>query len=240
MQNPAIENAGMQKPDEAKPPAASPSAPEPETPMRENFFREAKVHYDAAITADIGFVERLVWFWSNHFCVNADATVMAAAYEREAIRPHVLGRFADLLLAAEGHPAMLIYLDNASSVGPNSVAGINRNRGIKENLGREILELHTLGVRSGYRQDDVVSLARRSPAGRFTRPRTIRTMVASSCTIRACTSQAPRPCSVKPIATPGLSRAERCLPISPAIRRQPGMLPPSWRGILSPTSRRPR
>jgi uncharacterized protein (DUF1800 family) len=160
MQNPAIENAGMQKPDEAKPPAASPSAPEPETPMRENFFREAKVHYDAAITADIGFVERLVWFWSNHFCVNADATVMAAAYEREAIRPHVLGRFADLLLAAEGHPAMLIYLDNASSVGPNSVAGINRNRGIKENLGREILELHTLGVRSGYRQDDVVSLAK--------------------------------------------------------------------------------
>ena len=160
MQNPAIENAGMQKPDEAKPPAASPSAPEPETPMRENFFREAKVHYDAAITADIGFVERLVWFWSNHFCVNADATVMAGAYEREAIRPYVLGRFADLLLAAEGHPAMLIYLDNASSMGPNSVAGINRNRGINENLGREILELHTLGVRSGYRQDDVVSLAK--------------------------------------------------------------------------------
>ena len=146
--------------DEAKPPVATPPAPEPETPMRENFFREAKVHYDAAITADIGFVERLVWFWSNHFCVNADDTVMAGAYEREAIRPHVLGKFADLLLAAEGHPAMLIYLDNASSIGPNSVAGINRNRGINENLGREILELHTLGVRGGYHQDDVVSLAK--------------------------------------------------------------------------------
>ena len=151
---------GWRSPHEAKPPAATPPGAEPETPMRENFFREAKVHYDAAITADIGFVERLVWFWSNHFCVNADATVMAGAYEREAIRPHVLGKFADLLLAAEGHPAMLIYLDNASSIGPNSVAGINRNRGINENLGREILELHTLGVRAGYHQDDVVSLAK--------------------------------------------------------------------------------
>ena len=158
--NPAIDNAGMAKPMEAKPPAVTPPAPEPETPMRENFFREAQAHYDAAITADIGVVERLVWFWSNHFCVNADVTVMAGAYEREAIRPHVLGRFADLLLAAESHAAMLIYLDNASSIGPNSVAGINRNRGINENLGREILELHTLGVHGGYRQNDVVSLAK--------------------------------------------------------------------------------
>jgi uncharacterized protein (DUF1800 family) len=152
--------AGMEKPAEAKPAAATPPDPEPETPMRKNFFREAKVHYEAAITADIGFVERLVWFWSNHFCVNADDTVMAGAYEREAIRPHVLGKFADLLLAAEGHPAMLVYLNNASSIGPNSVTGINRNRGINENLGREILELHTLGVRAGYRQDDVVGLAK--------------------------------------------------------------------------------
>jgi uncharacterized protein (DUF1800 family) len=159
-QNPTTENAGMERPSEAKPTTATPRAPEPETPMRENFFREAKVHYDAAITADIGFVERLVWFWSNHFSVNADVTVMAGGYEREAIRPHILGKFADLLLAAESHPAMLIYLDNASSMGPDSVAGINRNRGINENLGREILELHTLGVRTGYDQDDVISLAR--------------------------------------------------------------------------------
>jgi uncharacterized protein (DUF1800 family) len=156
----SMDNAGMERPAEAKPPTATPQTPEPETPMRENFFREAAVHYDAAITADIGFVERLVWFWSNHFCVNADVTVMAGGYEREAIRPHVLGKFADLLLAAESHPAMLIYLDNASSVGPDSVAGINRNRGINENLGREILELHTLGVRTGYDQDDVISLAK--------------------------------------------------------------------------------
>jgi uncharacterized protein (DUF1800 family) len=159
-QSPMSENTAMEKRAEAKPPATAAKAPEPETPIRANFFREAKVHYDAAIGSDIGFVERLVWFWSNHFCVSADVTVMAGAYEREAIRPHVLGKFADLLLAAESHPAMLIYLDNASSIGPDSVAGINRNRGINENLSREILELHTLGVRAGYRQDDVINLAR--------------------------------------------------------------------------------
>ena len=68
--------------------------------------------------ADIGFVERLVWFWSNHFCISADkVTGMAGPYEREAIRPHVLGRFADLLLAVESHPAMLFYLDNVQSMG---------------------------------------------------------------------------------------------------------------------------
>ena len=80
-----------------------------------------------ALDADIGFVERLVWFWSNHFCVSADkdrCDPSPARYEREAIRPHVLGRFADMLLAAESHPAMLLYLDNAQSIGPNSVAGM--------------------------------------------------------------------------------------------------------------------
>src|SRR5262249_21265724 len=112
MQNAATEGGAMEKSAEAKP--ATPTAPPPEPPIQENFFREAKAHYDAAIKAELGFVERLVWFWSNHFCVSADATVMAGAYEREAIRPHVLGKFADLLLAAENHPAMLIYLDNAS------------------------------------------------------------------------------------------------------------------------------
>jgi uncharacterized protein (DUF1800 family) len=101
-----------------------------------------------------------VWFWSNHFCVNADATVMAGGYEREAIRPHVLVRFADMLLAAEGHPAMLLYLNNAQSIGPNSVAGINRDRGLNENLAREILELHTLGVRTVYSQTDVTNFAK--------------------------------------------------------------------------------
>jgi uncharacterized protein (DUF1800 family) len=121
---------------------------------------EAKVRIEAAVTAKIGFVERLVWFWSNHFCVSTDkSTSMSGAYEREAIRPHVLGRFVDMLTAVESHPAMLFYLDNVVSIGPNSVAGINRGRGINENLAREILELHTLGVRTGYTQDDVIRFA---------------------------------------------------------------------------------
>ncbi len=101
-----------------------------------------------------------MWFWSNHFCVSLDTSVMAGGYEREAIRPHVLGRFVDMLLAAESHPAMLIYLNNALSIGPNSVAGINRGKGLNENFAREILELHTLGVRTGYTQADVISFAK--------------------------------------------------------------------------------
>jgi uncharacterized protein (DUF1800 family) len=102
-----------------------------------------------------------VWFWSNHFCVSADVVPsMVGAYEREVIRPHVLGRFVDMLLAAEGHPAMLAYLDNTRSVGPNSVAGLIRTAGLNENLAREILELHTLGVRSVYTQGDVTSFAK--------------------------------------------------------------------------------
>jgi uncharacterized protein (DUF1800 family) len=130
-------------------------------PLPRQLFRdEARARIDEALDAEIGFVERLVWFWSNHFCVNADKTVMAGGYEREAIRPHVLGRFSDMLLAVEGHPAMLIYLDNAQSIGPDSVAGLNRDRGLNENLAREILELHTLGVRSVYGQADVTSFAK--------------------------------------------------------------------------------
>jgi uncharacterized protein (DUF1800 family) len=106
-------------------------------------------------------VERLVWFWSNHFCISADKdAAMVGAYEREAIRPHVLGRFADLLQAVESHPAMLLYLDNVLSMGADSVAGINRDKGLNENLARETLELHTLGVRSGYSQADVTNFAK--------------------------------------------------------------------------------
>ncbi len=137
-------------------PAANPQPPLPQQLLQD----EAKARFDAAVGADIGFVERLVWFWSNHFCISADKIVsMAGAFEREAIRPHVLGRFADLLQAVESHPGMLFYLDNVASMGANSTAGINRDRGLNENLAREILELHTLGVRSGYTQQDVTSFA---------------------------------------------------------------------------------
>lgn len=130
-------------------------------PLPQQIIRnEASARFDTAIEADIGFVERLVWFWSNHFCVSADKDIaMAGAYEREAIRPHVLGRFGDMLGAVESHPAMLFYLDNVHSMGATSIAGINRDKGLNENLAREILELHTLGVRSGYSQADVTSFA---------------------------------------------------------------------------------
>ncbi|MFY9624089.1 MAG: DUF1800 family protein [Rhodoplanes sp.] len=128
------------------------------------YLEEARVRIDAALRAEIGFVERLVWFWSNHFCISADkgpgVRALAGAFEREAIRPHVLGRFADMLIAVETHPAMLRYLDNVRSIGPNSIVGRNRNAGLNENLAREILELHTLGVRSVYTQADVTSFAR--------------------------------------------------------------------------------
>ena len=131
------------------------------TPERQMFLKELSTKLDAAFDAEIGFAERLVWFWSNHFCVSRSIVPnMAGAYEREAIRPNVLGRFADMLLAVESHPAMLVYLDNATSMGPNSTAGINRTRGLNENLARECLELHTLGVRSVYSQEDIIRFAK--------------------------------------------------------------------------------
>ena len=127
------------------------------------YLEEAKARIDAALGTELGFAERLVWFWSNHFCISADkgpVRALCGAYEREAIRAHVLGRFADMLAAVESHPAMLIYLDNARSIGPDSIAGRNQHKGLNENLAREILELHTLGVRTVYTQDDVTSFAK--------------------------------------------------------------------------------
>ena len=143
--------------DDAALKAAAEAVPDP---GRQIYLDEAKLRTEAALAANIGFTERLVWFWSNHFCISADKIrSMSGAYEREAIRPHVLGRFADMLLAVEGHPAMLFFLDNLGSMGANSIAGINRSRGLNENLARETLELHTLGVRTGYTQDDVIGFA---------------------------------------------------------------------------------
>ena len=131
--------------------------------QRKAYGREARLRTLAAIRSEAPFHERLVTFWSNHFTVAVGKPIMfgiAGAFEREAIRPHVTGRFADMLLAVTRHPAMLFYLDNFGSIGPNSPAGRARDRGLNENLAREILELHTLGVAGGYDQDDVGSLAR--------------------------------------------------------------------------------
>jgi uncharacterized protein (DUF1800 family) len=123
------------------------------------------------ITSDRPFVERLVAFWSNHLCVSAGAKILVAplagSYERDVIRPHVLGRFEDMVLASAKHPAMLTYLDNFQSIGPTSlgarVGGRGNNqqrRGLNENYARELLELHTLGVNGGYTQQDVQELAK--------------------------------------------------------------------------------
>jgi uncharacterized protein (DUF1800 family) len=132
--------------------------------IQKTFRAEALARFQRASVAECGFAERLVVFWSNHFCISASkgglARMWAGSFEREAIRPHVLGRFADMLMAVEQHPAMLFFLDNQQSLGPDSRAGINRHRGLNENLAREIMELHTLGVNGGYTQDDVTSFAR--------------------------------------------------------------------------------
>ena len=149
------------KPAEQPAATAPPPRPGPGVPQQ-LYLDEAKARLATALAAEIGLAERLTWFWSNHFCVSADkgnVRQICGAYEREAIRAHVLGRFGDMLLAVESHPAMLIYLDNARSIGPDSIAGIRQKRGLNENLAREILELHTLGVRSVYTQDDVTRFA---------------------------------------------------------------------------------
>lgn len=134
------------------------------------YLQEAVARLHFAATTDRPFIERLTQFWTNHFAVSIDKLAVlgvAGAFEREAIRPNVLGRFADLLLAVEQHPAMLLYLDNFTSAGESSPLALRVRRrrpenppGINENLAREILELHTLGVDGGYSQADVTAFAR--------------------------------------------------------------------------------
>jgi uncharacterized protein (DUF1800 family) len=136
--------------------------------VRDNYVTAVGARANAALVTPSPFVERLVHFWANHFAVSADKLPvigLSGLLEFEAIRPNVMGRFSDMLLAVEQHPAMLLYLDQAQSVGPERrigrfVAGRGRKAGLNENLGREILELHTVGVRSGYTQADVTEFAR--------------------------------------------------------------------------------
>ena len=150
---------------EAGAPVGAPAKPA-EVPLpRRIFFAEIEVRFNGTIhEPKIGFGERLTMFWANHFAISASKgqpdRVLAGAFEREAIRSHIFGRFADMLMAVETHPAMLIFLDNQLSIGPTSKAGTRRNKGLNENLARETLELHTLGVDGGYTQTDVTSLAR--------------------------------------------------------------------------------
>lgn len=115
-----------------------------------------------AVNAPVGFRERLTAFWADHFTVIARGGTrqhLVAPYVEEAIRPNLGLRFADLLRAAVTHPMMLIYLQQARSVGPNSIVGRRQGKGLNENLARELLELHALGVGGGYAQTDVRELA---------------------------------------------------------------------------------
>jgi uncharacterized protein (DUF1800 family) len=161
--NDAMQPGAMQ-PNAVQPNAAKPPPQPPLNIIQKTYRAEALARLQRAVLADCGFLERLVAFWSNHFCISANkgelARMWAGSFEREAIRPFVLGRFADMVKAVEQHPAMLFFLDNQQSLGPDSRAGQNRKRGLNENLAREIMELHTLGVGGGYSQEDVTSLAR--------------------------------------------------------------------------------
>ena len=137
--------------------------------IRPIYRAEAGARLRESVATERPFVERLTQFWANHFAVSVDKSVLAGlagSYEREAIRPYVLGNFSDMLLATERHPAMLLYLDNQLSMGPDSRAAWkmarrnpDRKPGINENLARETMELHTVGVDGGYTQTDVTAFS---------------------------------------------------------------------------------
>ena len=156
----------------------------PPNPVAKQLHAEVQDLLGNALVTPAPFRERLVWFWANHFTIAArdrPTSATAGAYIREAIRPRVTGRFQDMLLAVMRHPAMLAYLDQGSSAGPNSEGGMRRHLGLNENLARECLELHTVTPASGYTQADVIAFAkvltgwsfewRQEPVGFLFRPR---------------------------------------------------------------------
>jgi uncharacterized protein (DUF1800 family) len=149
--------------------------------VRQDISDDFTARAQLASTTEAGFRERWAMFWANHFTVSATKAItgtIVGPFEAEAIRPHVFGRFLDLLGAAETHPAMLTYLDQIQSIGPHSQAAefqrrprrdavggllqpaLQRSAGLNENLAREIMELHTVGVNGGYTQADVTEFAR--------------------------------------------------------------------------------
>ncbi|PNS09532.1 DUF1800 domain-containing protein [Solilutibacter silvestris] len=151
---------------------AQQAAKDAEQELRKRIRQEIALRQQVAVVTARSFPERIVRFWSNHFAISTDKNIaasFAAPMEREAIRPHAFGKFSDLLVAIETHPGMLLYLDNTQSIGVDSKAGMRARkapnpkaarRGLNENLAREILELHTLGVNGGYAQADVIELAK--------------------------------------------------------------------------------
>ena len=191
---------------------------QPEPALEQKLFRaDALARFQRAVRAEIGFAERLVHFWSNHFCVSAakggPVRAIAGCFEREAIRPHVLGRFGDMLKAVDqpsGHAA-LSRQRPVVRPGLRSARRGTASAGLNENLAREILELHTLGVAGGYTQADVTALARiltgwtfAGPAGRLGEPG----LFTSSPTL---TSPATTRCSARSTAAGGIEQGEAAL-----------------------------
>lgn len=129
----------------------------PENKLYEKMFFARLVHYSKS---PVPVLERLTLFWANHFTVSARGGKIAAQFEFQAIRPNILGRFSDLCFAATTHSAMLSFLNNSMSIGPNSLGGNSGQRSLNENLGRELLELHTVGLKAGYTQADVTEMAK--------------------------------------------------------------------------------
>lgn len=130
--------------------------------IRRQYLADIRERMLAPVLSPHGFYERLAWFWSTHFALggkNLIGKALVGRFETEAIRPHLAGSFNFLLRAAVTHPAMLLYLDQDRSMGPDSNAGRRRKAGLNENLAREIIELHTLGVGAAYGQGDVRQFA---------------------------------------------------------------------------------
>jgi uncharacterized protein (DUF1800 family) len=129
---------------------------------RQARLRDVKTVVARGVTTHDGLRERLVLFWADHFTVRSRIGIshhLVTPFVESAIRPHLTGRFADMLIAVTTHPEMLRYLDQVRSMGPNSARAIRQDRGLNENLARELLELHTVGVDGPYGQADVRELA---------------------------------------------------------------------------------
>ena len=156
-----------------------------ESPVAQLFRNERGAFFTRLLTSDAPFRDRLALFWYNHFTVSLKRGEVASVlfpFIREAIRPHVAGNFSDMAMAVMRHPAMLLYLDNAQSFGPDSPVGMRQHKGLNENLAREFMELHTVTPASGYTQADVTNFAkiltgwslevRKDPMGFVYRPQT--------------------------------------------------------------------
>jgi uncharacterized protein (DUF1800 family) len=143
--------------------AGKPAGQKPASQARAMYVADCHAQMNWAVATNASFRERLVWFYANHFSVSVfqgQTASLVGPFIREAIRPFVNGNFTNMVLAAESHPAMLRYLDNEQSMGPDSMAGLQMRKGLNENLGRECMELHTVGLAAGYTQADVTSMAK--------------------------------------------------------------------------------